>query len=247
MPPIEVDLGDQVRYIRRRWCTCAGAELAREEERQAARERQGSELLTRAGLQSGKRARMTFAAWDSERNPPWARRALARVQAYVAEVTAEGQNWLYLHGPYGVGKTHLAVAALRRIAYERLWRPQIAVWPAHCAAVQQSWTATQGAAPSERQLWGALLGADILLLDDIDKRRPTPWAMEQLYQVVDHRQNREKPTLITANHNLAELAALWTRSEQPEEVRDTGAAILSRIAGQLWGTVELGGMDQRWR
>ncbi len=247
MPPFEVTLFDQTRHIQRRRCTCADAEQAQHREQQAERERLGQELVRQAGLQHGKRARMTFSAWDAQRNPPWSGQALASVQAYVTEVVQAGQNWLYLHGPYGVGKTHLAVAAVRRVAFERLWRPQVVVWPAHCSAVQQSWSQDVAeAGPSERQLWNAMQTADLLLIDDIDKRHATPWAMEKLYEVMDYRQEREKPTLITANHGLEELTALWSLANQPEHVRDTGAAILSRIAGQLWGMVELGGTDQRW-
>jgi DNA replication protein DnaC len=62
-----------------------------------------------------------------------------------------------------------------------------------------------------------------LVLDDLDKTRPTPVAAEQLFLAIDHRIENRVPLAVTTNLSLAEIA---TRYEQP-----FGEAIASRLAG----------------
>lgn len=210
------------------------------------RQCQAGLLIWTAGLDIGKCEQMRFSTWDPTRNP-----TSEQVKRYVLEysetVAQTGdENWLYLHGSYGLGKTHLAIAAVREIVRKNLWKPIVVVWPEYCAQVQQSWNQdNSGAELSEARLWSQMKTAGILLIDDIDKRQPTPWAMGKLYEVIDYRYIREKPTLITANHSLLELAALWSKKQA--EVRDSGAAIISRISEQLWSSIEFTGPDQRMR
>ena len=236
-------------------CSCEGAQAAAEaaegERRRQERQQMVAEMIQAAGLNAGKWARMTLETWDPARNPPHTQQALDAVRAYVADIERKDSNWLFLYGPYGVGKTHLALGALRRLAQERLLPPRVVVWPEHCTAVQSSWN--DGPGPREGELWQRMRNARVLLVDDLDKRRPTPWAMGKLYEMVDFRYRREKPTLFTANHSLGDLVESWgeidrgpKRTAEAAETRDAAAAVLSRIAGQLWGTIEIKGSDQRW-
>jgi DNA replication protein DnaC len=235
-------------------CSCEGAQAAREAFELARRRQERDDIVAdriqRAGLDDGKWARMTLDTWDPARNAPHAERALRAVRAYVAEMELAGSNWLFLSGPYGVGKTHLALGTLRRLAEERLVSVRVVVWPAHCSAVKSTYN--KHAVLSEEELCNGLRKVSVLLIDDVDKQRPTEWALDKLYELVDCRYRLEKPTIFTANHSLGELVTLWGEidggSSKPErdKIRDTAAAVLSRIAGQLWGTIEIKGSDQRW-
>lgn len=235
-------------------CSCEGAQAAREAFELARRRRERDDVVAdriqNAGLHEGKWARMTLDTWDPARNAPHAERALSAVLAYVAEMELAGSNWLFLSGPYGVGKTHLALGTLRRLAEERLVSVRVAVWPEHCSAVKSTYN--RHSVLSEEVLCGRLRKASVLLIDDVDKQRPTEWARDKLYELVDCRYRLEKPTIFTANHSLGDLVKLWGEidggSGKPErdKIRDTAAAVLSRIAGQLWGTIEIKGSDQRW-
>jgi len=229
------------------FCACpAGAAKRVASEREIAlddRDKVLNPLFDAARLDRGAYDRYRFCFWDTERNPG-ASPARDAVREYVADVTATGRNWLCLYGPYGLGKTHLAVAAVRAIAASRLWRPHIVVWSELCQATKESWSSKTG--PSEYQLWARARGARILLLDDLDKTATSEWAMGKLFAVINYRTVNEIPTIVTANKSLKALKALWGASIH-EHVRDDGLAVLSRIAGAASQSVRFEGKDQRWK
>lgn len=254
VPWLEVRIADRVRYAPG-VCDCAGAQAARvaaeDERRRATRHSHVANLLHGAGLLSGKWSRMTLETWERDRNLPSSRSALETALEYVRNVPEGERNWLYLHGPYGTGKTHLAVAIVRQLAFDRLWMPRAVVWPEHCAQVQESWDDSRG--PTEAQLWGRMRRAKVLLIDDLDKRRPSAWAAQKLFEVIERRYREERPTIITANRSLEALDSEWgniwmgrSRQWEAQQIQDATRAIISRIVGQLWGTVEMTGQDQRW-
>lgn len=244
----------KTRVIKRQWCDCSAAQADRrkkeDDNRQKELEGRAIQYVMKAGIHIGKYAKMTFERWDTGRHPHAAKH-LQDILDYTVEVKRNGPNLCFLHGGYGTGKTHLAVAALRKITYDHIddgdgWKPYLVDWAEHCSTVQQSWdNDNSGASLNEGQLWGLMKSADILMIDDLDKGRPTEWAMGKLYEVVQHRYMRERATIITANHSIAQLQSIWDNPRRPEFVRDLGGAILSRFNGQLWGQIEITGRDQR--
>jgi DNA replication protein DnaC len=245
--PLSVETGHQTYYHRRAFCDCpagqaaalANAKIIADAERMERIE----EIISAAGLDRGQYARFRFNRWDPARNAPHAKHAFDHVLAYADQIEPGGQNWLYLHGAYGLGKTHLAVAALRRIAAVHLWSARVVVWPELCQATKESWSANHG--PTEAQLWARVRSARVLLIDDIDKTSTGEWAMGKLYGLINYRLTKMLPTIITANASLTQLRETWRRSNR-EYVRDLGMATLSRIAEGLWGGIEFKGEDQRW-
>jgi len=235
--------------IPRDFCTCLAGRKAKEQV-EASQDQQlwleQARLLIEP-LETGQYKDFRFSTWDDNRYPQ-AGQVKCAVLSYVRDIVSDRtRRWLYLYGNYGLGKTHLGVAAARQIAAEKLWRPLVAVWPQHCSSVQESWHRDNGeSGQSEGQLWGAMRMADILLLDDIDKTDSNRWSTQKLFEVIDYRLIRKKTTIITANHSLEELRKVWL-SSQHDHIRDTGAAILSRIAGEVYGKIGFNGQDQRWQ
>lgn len=252
--PYEFNYTGTTRYYKTEWCTCEGAIQAQAEQTaqriQSELSEKLSELLAGAKVSIGRYAKMSFDTWDIKRHKN-AKKHLSDVINYCIEVTEGGNNLCYLHGQYGRGKTHLAIGALRRITEIHIgdefplspWRPYFVEWLEHCSAVQQSWD-DDATGPTEGQLWSRMKGAMLLVIDDVDKGRPSEWAIGKLLEVVQHRYMREKPTIVTANHSLQELQKIWEQSDK-SYVRDAGGAIASRWMGQLWGQIEVTGPDQR--
>lgn len=247
VPPMCFEVADQVRLIKRRFCPCPGGKkreaLTGEQADFIEWKRQAEVLLMQAGLSLGRYEKFRLNNWDSERQNGDALRVFDAVQSYIAAVAERSRNWLYLHGDYGLGKTHLAVATIRKIAADRLWRPHVIVWPELCGLTQESWGSRSGA---EGAMWGQARAAKILLIDDLDKTITKQWAIGKLYSLINSRCDRRQPTIITANRSIPQLRKVWNAKEQEQHVRDTGGAVLSRIGGQLVKAVEFKGEDQRF-
>lgn len=108
---------------------------------------------------------------------------------------------LLLSGITGTGKTHLAYAALR-LAGE-------------CGRQSLPWVATSTAAlygdlrPSAKRdseaVFGRVLAAPLLLLDDLGAAKTTEWTEEITYRLIDHRYNHCLPSIFTTNARRGEL------------------------------------------
>jgi DNA replication protein DnaC len=250
------NVGNKPIYIYKQ-CECEGAVNERkiaENERisEEVMQKFSSAIMASGGIHEGRYSKMTFTDWDLKRNKHAAGH-YEFVQKFLSEMD-DDRNMLWLYGSYGTGKTHLAIASL----YEQTWRMAkeyvnnkftseargcssfYAEWSIHCSTVQQSW---DGQGTNERTLWGRMRTPRILVIDDIDKRIPSEWALGKLYEVVNYRYMHQLPTVITANHSLADLGAEW--AGRGGYVADIGGAIISRLIGQLWGQRNITGGDQR--
>ena len=136
---------------------------------------------------------------------------------------------LVLSGPVGTGKTWTAAAALRQLVARRT-----VLWTSAPLLFAQLGS-PRGGERHEAAL-DLLTARTALVLDDLDKARPTDYGAEQLFLAVDTRVEHRKPLLVTTNLTLGELAA---RYPQPY-----GEAIASRLAGYC-EHVELRGPDRR--
>lgn len=143
-----------------------------------------------------------------------------RIHKYM-KMDNEKNIWLVLHGSYGTGKTHIAVAVARQLYMDRDWSPGIIRWAEYCSMVQQSW--------NDRSVqysdWKLAYSSRVLVIDDLDKKAATEWALGKLYEVVDYRYIRELPTIFTLNRSVSELGGIW----DTEKLRDLKNAIVSRI------------------
>ena len=148
-----------------------------------------------------------------------------------ARAWAEGRvPGLMLTGPVGVGKTTAAAAAAEHVL--RRGRPLRWLSAPLLFARLGSGMGTR----QREQALDALTGSHALVLDDIDKARPTEYAAEHVFLAVDTRITDRTPLLITSNMSLAELAQRW-----PDPY---GEAIASRIAGYC-RIAFLDGIDRR--
>lgn len=121
--------------------------------------------------------------------------ALQRARDYADNLS----GWLYLHGPTGVGKTHLAVAIANTVLKKgrdvTFWRILDLLDCLRRAYVNNN-------EDSFYQLFRKIRDADLLILDDFNAHSMTDWALEKLYQIMVHRYDRLMPTVITSPYRL---------------------------------------------
>ena len=146
------------------------------------------------------------------------------VQRFAEEFpfTQDGENGLLLMGPCGAGKTHLAVAALKRIVlrghgglfydYRELLKQ---IQDSYNAEVQST----------EMSVLEPVLNAELLVLDDVGSSKPSLWALETVGHVLNTRYNEKRVTMITTNYLDSDSAG-------------AAAATTQRVAGMRSPTIE---------
>lgn len=145
--------------------------------------------------------------------------------AFAARSWAEGNRpGLVLTGGVGVGKTHLAGCA----AY-RMLRDRGVTWLS-VAALMTRLRASFDDEGRARAIH-TIQGSGPLVLDDLDKAKPTDFALEILFAAIDQRIVHGTPLLVTTNLPLDHLADKM------------GDPIASRLAGLK--PIEMRGTDRR--
>lgn len=124
------------------------------------------------------------------------RRVVNAVRNYADEFPLGPRPGLLLVGETGTGKTHLAVAALRRIVakgFEGLY----------CNYQTLLNTIKAGYDPvsnsSDREAYRTALDAPVLLLDDLGANRVTDWVEDTINSIITHRCDNRKPLIATTN------------------------------------------------
>ena len=144
-------------------------------------------------------------------------------KAAIAECDCFPKQGLFIYGPVGCGKTHLAVAIIRRFNGARLIR---------ATDFLRDLRACRGAGDEVALLKGLATGP--LVLDDIGAEKVTEYASTAIWELLDRRwQNMKTELIITSNLGLNELTAKFGEDR-----------IISRIAG-MCKTVKLDGEDRR--
>ena len=119
------------------------------------------------------------------------------VQGFAQNYPAAGETGLLLMGPCGVGKTHLAVAALRALM-NRGHEARFYDYRELLKDLQASYDPDHPI--SEMAVLGPVLKAEVLLIDDIGASKPSPWALDTVGHILNKRYNEKRVTLLTTNY-----------------------------------------------
>lgn len=142
------------------------------------------------------------------------RTQLARAFRAARLYSTDPAGWLYLYGPPGAGKSHLAAAI------------GLAVAESGRAVVYRSVPGLlddlRPGSPDPDRAMALALGADLLILDDLGAERLSPWAIERLFRIANERAS--KPTIYTSNLDL----------DQIEPLIDIRIADRLALAVQVW-------------
>lgn len=109
-----------------------------------------------------------------------------------------GNKSLYLHGGIGSGKTHLAVAVIKRLALACQYGKMI-------TAAEMFAGIRREIEGESHQTYNLAMQYYPLVIDDIGAERSTDWVREQLDMIVDYRYRYDLQTIYTSNLSLGEL------------------------------------------
>jgi DNA replication protein DnaC len=152
--------------------------------------------------------------------------------------TPEGKG-LLLMGGCGVGKTHLAVAALVEIIQSG--KPGRMIFSNFQDLIQEIQASFDpDTATTKAEIMRPILEADLLVLDELGSQKPTQFVQDILYYVINTRYNEERTTIFTTNY----LEATADAKDESLEQR-IGVRLRSRLAEMTQRVDFTGATDHR--
>ena len=118
-------------------------------------------------------------------------------QGFVRDYPGSSEKGLLLMGPSGVGKTHLAVAALK----ELLRRGHQGIFCDYRELLKEIQASYNPQSEStEMKILEPIRNAEILVLDDLGASKPSAWVLDIIGLVLNARYNERRVTILTTNY-----------------------------------------------
>ena len=156
--------------------------------------------------------------------------AKAHVSRFVEEYPIHDFGLLLL-GPCGVGKTHLAAAALGALIRDKGVHGLFYDFRDLLKEIQASYNPVSGT--TEMGILQPIFAAEVLVLDDLGATKMTDWVRDTLSHIINNRYNERRVTLFTSNmedETTAKAAPVDERiREKPNLRSQIGDALRSRL------------------
>jgi DNA replication protein DnaC len=225
-------MGEVVTYAT--YCDCADGQMCREDEdhlRRTLTRLSRQERLEKTWRGAGVPPHFQGFTLDTYPTTPATLPVVERLRRWL-----QSDQWLLLWGPFGTGKTALAVAVFRDL----LQRGDTGIFqtvPQVLDRIRETYD-RDGARRemSEAEMLTALRSVDVLVLDDMGAERPSPWVAEKLFAIVNHRHDHHKRTIITSNLAPDELGehvgerTVWRVIEMADVLHVNGPNLRDRKA-----------------
>jgi DNA replication protein DnaC len=118
-------------------------------------------------------------------------------QGFVREYPGSSEKGLLFMGPSGIGKTHLAVAALKELIH----RGHAGLFCDYRELLKEIQASYNPASEStEMKILEPIRTVEILVLDDLGASKPSDWVRDIVGIVLNARYNENRTTIITTNY-----------------------------------------------
>mgnify|MGYP001952081485 CR=1 FL=1 len=139
--------------------------------------------------------------FETFRVTPDNEKAFQAARFYADELSLNTTKGLMFIGNPGTGKTHLAVAILKKALSKGISCAFVLV-PKLLEEIRRSYSSND---ESRSENITRTVTKRLVVLDDIGAERTTDWVQEQLYLIINDRYENMQPTIVTSNCNIQEL------------------------------------------
>ncbi len=144
-------------------------------------------------------------------------------QSFVRDYPGSSEKGLLLMGPSGVGKTHLAVAAVK----ELIQRGHAGLFCDYRELLKEIQASYNPASEStEMRILEPIRTVEILVLDDLGASKPSDWVRDIVGIVLNARYNESRTTIITTKG--ARRRVCFSGCSVPRDVRSISCLTVSR-------------------
>lgn len=147
------------------------------------------------------------------------------------------QKSLYIHGPFGSGKSFLVAALFNELTEKKQATSSIVYFPEFLRSLKEDFSLVENKTYRLKMV-------DLLLIDDLGAENVTEWGRDEvLGTILQHRMNEGKTTFITSNLSMKELENHLASSKNKEDVVKA-QRIMERVK-YLTEEIELRGINRR--
>ncbi len=215
-------------------CSCTQSKAAREKENEIKRmqmvqeeqrkqEEKRKERIKNLFGNSGMSKRALKCSFENYQPTFQNAEALRVCNEYIKDfdlISISERNGLFICGECGVGKSHLAFATANSLIEKG--NSVIAMTMIDLLLKIKSSFNAYNDKMTEEQILQIYTDCALLVIDDLGKEKPTEWALQMIYSVIDRRYNALKPIIVTTNFTASELVKRFGDSS-------IGNAIVDRL------------------